>query len=574
MRKLRAYKYALMIGACVFFTLNCERTILPVDSSKKIDYEQGNTKASVTIKLFDSYSMAPISGAKVSINDADSSLTDSNGSVVFDSLKVGTYLVSCSKIGFESIYDELSLTIDSNSNTVPIVNQSTDFYLMAKKGAVVKGNVYYENDNKNIPANGAIVECRLNDLSFQNPLRVTTSVNGTYTFTDLPEHTKYTISVRPFSDGLFTYKKEEGITCDGKSTGDTIFANNIILPKKTTGDLIILGHNLDKFTKSDSLIFEFSEAVDTSKIGPDSIYVLLQPELSEIQSGIRILVRLKWLNNNKILTIKPFDGVWRINESYKLRIGKLFSVTGKTSDKFEQNISPITSGILNNVMNLSYSNILFKPNYNTTSINLKWSKLPNAAYYQIYQKAPSDSVWTIATSEEDTTVTLSLIDGLGLGKQYKFIVLGKNSTNVSSFESATVFAVKDETGPRILAQTLQRYDFDNSSYSLPQLLTVFSATLPEPMDTTKKPVLKVVEGSYYDEDLSEMFGDSSYRVSDKSAVWTWTSLTTGNMSVIVDSNKNGAYDTLKIDFTSVPDYAGNKPDTTFGAGVITLLTTD
>ena len=119
MRKVRVCTYALLACVCFFLNLNCERTLLPVDSSKKIDYEQADTKARVTLKVFDLHSNAPISGAQVNIIGVDSALTDSKGTVIFDSIKPGDYIITCSKAGFEEIYDQMSLTLDPNSNTVP-----------------------------------------------------------------------------------------------------------------------------------------------------------------------------------------------------------------------------------------------------------------------------------------------------------------------------------------------------------------------------------------------------------------------------------------------------------------------
>ena len=106
MRKYRLSTFALIIGVCVFFSLRCERTILPVvdsseqvidsnekiesnetiDSHQKIDYLQGNTVARVIIKVFNNHSLAPISGAMVTMVGVDSAKSDSTGAVVFDSV--------------------------------------------------------------------------------------------------------------------------------------------------------------------------------------------------------------------------------------------------------------------------------------------------------------------------------------------------------------------------------------------------------------------------------------------------------------------------------------------------------
>ena len=102
MLRYRCYTYALIIGVCVFLSLRCERTFLPVDSSEKIDYLQGNTKARVIIKLLDRHTFAPLSKAMVTIVGIDSVKSDSTGTAVFDSISIGSYLITCAKSGFES----------------------------------------------------------------------------------------------------------------------------------------------------------------------------------------------------------------------------------------------------------------------------------------------------------------------------------------------------------------------------------------------------------------------------------------------------------------------------------------
>ena len=148
MQKFRLCIHALLLCACIFLSLHCENTFLPVDSSKKIDYLQGNTKARVILNVLDFHSFAPISGAMVTISGFDSAKTDSEGNVTFDSVQTGSYIITCSRSGFETVSNSFSLTIDSNSNTVPVVNQSTDVIAMAKKGVTVRGNLYFRNDGE------------------------------------------------------------------------------------------------------------------------------------------------------------------------------------------------------------------------------------------------------------------------------------------------------------------------------------------------------------------------------------------------------------------------------------------
>lgn len=572
MRKVRACTYALLACVCFFLNLNCERTLLPVDSSKKIDYEQADTKAKVILKVFDTHSMAPISGAIVNIIGVDSSLTDSKGTVIFDSIKPGDYIITCSKAGFEEIYDQLSLTLDSNSNTVPIVNQSSDGYFMAKKGVAVKGNIYNQKDEKYFQAKGAIIECELispDGQMFQNPLRTTTSTNGAYIFSDLPEHTNYKITVRPFSDGTLSYAPDS-LTITGKSAGDTIRADDIVLKEFPDGNFLIMSHNLKTFTVSDPIVLEFSEAVDTSKLGKDSISVFNGTGISAEQ----ILIQKQWQNNNKKLVITPFDGNWDPRATYSLNLDGFVSIAGKqlgNSNILPSNFSPITSGALGNVMNLTALDYLTDTlvNYNTNSIALNWSPLANALNYQIYQKRPIDSSWIFLKSVNDTFTSITTASGsFQAGKQLKYIVLGENSTTTSPLNTATALTVKDQMPPRINSTTRNESNFDNTFGSTSLPIDITFTNLTEPMDTTQKPVLDVIEGNNGESSL----GDPTYKVSKTSLLWMWTGLSSGWLIVLVDEGKDGSYDTLKVDFTGLTDFAGNKVDTTNSGGIITIIT--
>jgi hypothetical protein len=570
MRKVRVCTYALLACVCFFLNLNCERTLLPVDSNKKIDYEQADTKARVTLKVFDLHSNAPISGAQVNIIGVDSALTDSKGTVIFDSIKPGDYIITCSKAGFEEIYDQMSLTLDPNSNTVPIVNQSSDGYLMAKKGVVVRGNIYYEKDEKYLQAKGAIIECMLispTGQMFQNPLRTTTSTNGTFIFTALPEHVDYQITVRPFSDGNFSYTFDT-LIITGKSAGDTVRSEDIILKETPDGVFLVMSHNIRTFTVSDPIVLEFSEAVDTSKLSKDSsITVVKRPSQ-------RILIQTQWQNGNKKLVIKPFDGTWSYRDTLSLSLKGFFSITGKqlgNSNKLPINFRPIKSGALGNVMNiiaLDADRDTFV-NHNTNSILLNWSSLANASNYQIYHKRPDDLSWIFLMSVNDTFTSFNVPNGsFNLGKEIKYIVIGENSTTTSPLNAANAITVNDKMPPRINSTTSNVFNFDNTFGSTSILIDLPLTTFPEPMDTTKKPVLDVIEGNNGESSL----GDPAYKLPKTNSIWMWTAQNSGRWSVIVDMGKDGSYDTLKVNFAGLTDFAGNKVDTTNGAGIVTYIT--
>lgn len=577
MRKYISCVYAVIISVFVLFNFNCEKVLLPVDSDDHIEYLQGNTNARVILKVLDNYTMSPIAGVKISIVGVDSSVCNSNGIVIFDSIKVGSYLVSCDKDGYENTLQNFNLVIDSNSNTVPVVCQSTDVLFMARKGVTVRGNIYYEQDEQKYLANGATVECRLTNSSmfFEEPVLTASSKNGNYSFNNLPEHSDYIITVLPFATNDKTYKQDSLVLVKGKSVKDTLRAEDIILEESTDGNFIVLKHNLNKFTVNDSLVIEFSEPVDTDLIEPDSINVSIITGF-ETNPQSRILTKQIWRNDNRKLVIIPFDGVWIYNQDYILEIREIRSVSGKplkNTDFLPYIFSANMSGKLDDVKNINYrvgSNDSIKADFNTNRITLYWSELSNATSYHLYTKTSEDSVWTFQEEVLDTFLTIQTTGMFNEGKHMKFIVLGKNSTSISSFETAEVLTVRDETSPRISSGISFSYGFDNSDNIYDTIIDIEISSLyfPEPMDTTEKPSLTVTENS----NVNETYGDPQYTIDPQKSSWIWTSSRSGVMRVVIDAQKDGTYDILKIDFTSVSDLAGNKADTAQGAGYITIDT--
>lgn len=574
MRKPLFSIFTLLLGLCILPLLNCERTILPVDSSQKIDYLQGNTTARVILKLFDLYSNSPLSGVKVVVAGVDSAKTDSAGTVVFDSVMAGNYLVNCSKSGFESSQELLKLSIDSNSTTVPIVNQSTGVFYMARRGVTLSGNLYFEKENTVSHADEARIECRVTNraISFQSPVKITTSDEGIYSFEDLPEFSTYTITVRLFKDGSLFFKQAETVTANGMMYDDLVRADDIILQEFTDGFFIAMDHNLEKLEKNDSIEIDFSEAVDTHKLSEDSIYVETNT------GGKRILIQRIWKNDNKTLVIVPYDGSWDPGEIYMLTIGTLESVTGKPLDNtnfMAYSFTAMSSGTLDDVENFRYhagNSDTVKADYNTTSITLLWTKLENAVVYQIYQKATSDSSWYLAATTADTTRTVTTTEGFNEDNQIQFLVLGKNSDGVSNFKDAEILTVKDETSPVISVTSgfsvsgcnnTGRTVFDTIRFN------ISASYISEPLDTTGTPEFSVSEGGYLSG--STLYGDTLYTVDSENCYWTWTTQRSGAIHIVVDADENGAYDTLNVDFTSLTDLAGNEVDTEDDRGSISIF---
>ena len=72
--------------------------------------------------------------------------------------------------------------------------------------------------------------------------------------------------------------------------------------------------------------------------------------------------------------------------------------------------------------------------------------------------------------------------------------------------------------PRINSTTSNVFNFDNTFGSTSILIDLPLTTFPEPMDTTKKPVLDVIEGNNGESSL----GDPAYKLPKTNSIWMWT----------------------------------------------------
>ncbi len=228
---------------------------------------------------------------------------------------------------------------------------------------------------------------------------------------------------------------------------------------------------------------------------------------------------------------------------------------------------------LGNVQGLRYRIGLsdtVKVDYNTSSFYLIWSPLANAAVYELYKKASADSSWRFINTASDTDALVSTTGEFADGKQVKYLALGRNSKSISPLETAIILTVRDERQPYIHYNSFKS-GFNNTMPVADTVrITVSNFYIPEPMDTLKSPAVIIKEASYYSG--ITMYGDSTYKVPENNCSWTWSTNRSGYLDVVVEANTNGAYDTLKIDFSQVTDIAGNTADTSYDGGFINYST--
>jgi hypothetical protein len=558
---LKPVRLLLLATAALVCTPGCDNedgANNPVSGTQIIEYSQGGTSGTVLVKVVDSRDFTPIAGVEVVIAGIDTAATDSAGFARFDSIAVGSYLIALVKEGYEALITPASVTTDENSNEVPIVMQTTLLFALSRQGVSVTGKVYYQDEDTKIAAGKATVELRLvsEETLFANPLRTTLTIpNGEYFFDDLPENTPYSIMVRPFQVGDRAYKQQVPLAISDKTAGDTVCAAPVVLTWSIEKIFTILSHNLNTLSAGDSLGITFSEPVDTSLLTPDSIYVMTGTTTR------RLLVNLKWAKNMTVLQITPYQGTWSESETYRLYIRRLRSTEGSLLggagyvSSMEFRIAGPT-GTLGTVKNVKFrigSSDTLKIDYSTSSVTLYWTKLADAAWYEIYTRDDDDGIWSLLSGPvTDTLRSITTSGQFVNGDSACYMVLGANTLHRSDPGQATVLVLKDEKEPYVsFLSPLTFSGFNNASYTLEKTVTTQTPSFPEPMDTTKVPTFEVVEAS------TSYYGDTLYAVSADMCEWQWISTTLGQIRVTIDARQNGTYDTLKVDCSSFTDIAGN-----------------
>ncbi|MBN1981197.1 MAG: hypothetical protein JW795_06675 [Chitinivibrionales bacterium] len=556
--------WIVWVGA-IGLLLSCGDSSLPT----QIEFIQKKTKKRVTLHFRDTYSNIPLAAVSVLLTGKDSVLTDSNGIAVIDSVESGKYILMAKKTGYEPIVSSFSLTNDSSRTAIPPVRQTADIFRMKKRGCAINGMIYYEEGGIKTVASNALIECRLGSATdnFLSPVRTDTAISGVYSFSDLPQYTNFTLTVLPLHVGNRTYKLATAQSVNGSSASDTINMTPLILQRQISANFIILNHNCETLTATDSIKIIFSEAVDSTTICPDSISITA--------SGNKILILKRWNSTYTQLILKPFNSQWSLETQYRLYIYGLKSTVGKKLDN--DNFTPYSFILqsdtkLGPVASIHYQvtagDDTSKANYNTTSVKLLWKKLDGAHSYELYKKGMSDSSWFSVTTQADTSLVVSTAGMLSNGNYLQYLVIGKNSISTSPIETSPILLLKDQRKP-VISVASSASGFNNTAGSQPKtvLITVssFSGYIPEPLDTTAKPIITVIENS------SGANGDSTYSVSLANCRWTWTGQVSGTISIIVDISKNGAYDYLLLNFRALKDMAGNLVDTMGSSGYVSYL---
>jgi hypothetical protein len=517
------------------------------------------------LNVIDSYTDEAVRDVSIGIMGFDTAVTDDNGFVEFNDLKVGSYNLILQKTDYASIRSSLSVEYDTSMNSAVLGGSGT--YHINKMGVSAEGYVYIEDENSVIPAEDAEVELRL-PAHFTSPFLNTSALeSGKYTFDSLPENTEYEINVKSYRKSGKDYILTAPIKRMGNRAGDVVIFPTLILQHQLTGDLIVLWHNLDEITLDDPATIVFSEPIDVSEIGFDDIVLKM--------GSSTILKNVTWSDDYDTLFITPHNDAWTYSQ-YSI----VLSLTGENGISYAETHtfdmhSDATS--LGNVKNIALINAV---DYNTSSIILNWDKVNGAVMYDIYMEQSGDNpIWLLVKDGiSDTTASISTPNYFINGQTRKYMVLARSGSVTSDPDAAESIIIKDEISPVIstdrstVSISPSYKTFNNIGLAQPDTIDLVVSLRnsaggnTEPLDTTEAPTITVHEGG-----VSEIgSGDSSYTVSEFS--WQWFGLTTGILTTIVDPDVDGRLDTLKIDFSGIKDIAGNEINASPGRGIVKHLT--
>ncbi|MDR1759419.1 MAG: hypothetical protein LBR60_02705 [Fibrobacter sp.] len=463
--------------------------------------------ADLYVYVIDAVSGAPIPGAGFQLPLLDSAVrkTDGVSGVTFQNLPVGeNYAVSVSAQGYASASCNASIRFAGNvSNTnIAIAENVTRAVPLHKRAASLRGSLFYRNLENPFrldvrPAQGATVSVLVqdaNDCVFQQKSfgPVTVNADGFFSFDSLPEQALYSLVAHDATLNKVLYS---GKQITGSLNGEN---NTTVLPQlvydrvQTAFGFVFTSDNRAVAEKNDSLVFKFSEPVNSSLLRYGNISV------SKAGDGSLIATGFTWKDSGKTLTIFPVLGEWESSSAYSVSL-KLYSALSSeaidttlvfTVNEFSDFSGRPVSGVV----------LVSDVNYNAASVPLRWNSLENAEAYEIYAKVSSrfevnyrlaGETSSVTNGVLDTVFTLPAPNWFSKGDSVQILIVARNGKGKSAFGSP--LTVQDRVKPQITAapaaiapdtanfviNATNNFNKTGAESSITQ-----NVTFNEPMDTT------------------------------------------------------------------------------------------
>lgn len=543
----------------------------------------GDLRGTVTLFIVDANTSLPVEDVRVDLLGVGSASTN-EGHVNFKNVKAGTYFAHLSKKGYESSQTVIVSEVQG-SETVVATNLSQTLWIH-KLGAKVRGRLLVRNlkgDSTSAARNAPVDlwSSSTTGSSFLNPVRtVKTDSNGWYLFEDLAERAEYAVRIPDLKVGVHTYRQDFVPINNGlmTSASPTFTAPVTLLSPAASGSLTIYSLSY-QLAKGQPILLEFSNSVDTAKLAFSAITLSM---VSPFGIAAPIASRLTWSKNRTTLSIMPYQSDWADGFSYEITFDEVPDEFGHTLStvlySFALPAPPATLTAVTNLRLRATASIRGASvdttivDYATTPYRLSWNKVAGAAGYSVYFRQATDSAWqvraTTATSAPtDTTVTLTPGTPPGRAWTRYLMVLPNSFTKPVPYSLGALMTVRDGVKPSLntagsAITAPGGASFNNATATARAIALTLSTVLTggqnDPIDTTKKPTVRVGNGG-----VAGTFAAPGF---------VWTSLTGGTLNVSVPANTNGSGDTIVVDFSAVTDLAGNPFDNLPNAPVLRYLT--
>lgn len=341
------------------------------DKDEKMLFGAKETTGILTVHSISYGNHEAIEGVSVEIIGASGVQETDNGGITKFELKVGDYEVKVSKDGYLAYKKKVSIGVNNGESDLPIVGNVIEDFEMYPLTASFKGNVIIERDDDYNYAGNAVIIAKAKDIEFISPMTTTTSTNGSYSFTVVPEGLALELEAYLIENGLaykgagnvapLKAKQEATARTIMLSSEENVFDKDIVIKPKTVTDKLTVFFNMPV------------EIIKVSVTG-NGEYITIDENLS---------------NEKRQLSISPEYSDWLkgITYSYEIKVkntsGKKLIITDVFKIMQYGEIKPITALF-------HYSEKL-----------LTWDKQKNASYYEIYMSETKNGDYKLVSTTTD-----------------------------------------------------------------------------------------------------------------------------------------------------------------------------
>lgn len=539
-----------IVFAALLLFLSCSEQV-----DQKVEYQDAKPTGAALLLVRDARTGLAVSGvvAYPISSPEDSGISDSLGVVAFEDLAPGLRLFQLEKEGYASV--QVQLTLQDAGGDVPMVADVEQAIAMRPLLGRIQGLVTLPEA---LPAEGAEVRIEvLQDLEgiawVQSVWNATVDQDGEFLQEDLPWGALVVVRVMAWEEDGVTY----GVSADTVRVGVGDRGSLLFALQAQLRPLEILFINSEKFSllASDSeLVVRFSDAVDPASLPGEGKLVT--------QSGVPVLVQIRWLDFGRELRLAPLDGEWEAGEEYGIHLGGLQSENGAALSLSGVDSTFMATASLTVPQVVDAIRLADTLDWNSTQARISWNGVENAESYQIWIQDSGVGAFHFFATVQDSFAVVPTQDQLENGAYLAIRVVASNSSGNSAVAESPVVVLQDVRKPRILTfadWNVNPDGLDNTRGTSPKLLGGTGlVSFSEPMDTSATPAFTVR-------------GDLSATVALR---WSWNPDRLGGsiaLSVLAEQNASGLDIELEINSATLRDAAGNaleKPTSVLGRAVV------